>query len=326
MGSAVDPKATWWPPAMRIAIRRVGVFASVMLCLAAGRGGAQALRWVPPAYRAACFDSIASSAFTKVGVYGVVDLTDSASAQFASSADNLLQLLADTLQVTLGAKPNVLPQGEPTLDWKRVDANLHFVAFRDGRIVARIADDSLPTTVSLTRTASLPTIASLFARVLDSMSTVGLLDWSGDPGRDSIRFDIDFVRPTLDSTGKITRPTLRRTGLLLLSIMAPWEEVVRPKPGNRAPQYPEAARREGYQGNILLQFIVDTAGHASASTIHDLWPKDRPPLTGGKAEKYKEFVENSISAVRQMQFIPANIAGCKVPQLVQMPFTFELNR
>lgn len=310
----------------RIAIRRATGFAAMLLCIGAGGAGAQALRWVPPGYPAACLEHIPSSAFTRVGVYGVVDLTDSASTQFASSADNLLQLLADKLQATLGAKPNELPQGEPLLDWLRVDAPLHFVAYRDGRMVTRVELDSLLSKVSLPKVAAPPTIASLFARTLDSMSTIGLFDWSADSARDSIRFDIDFVRPTLDSAGKVNQPTFRRTGLLLLSVMAPWEEPVRGAPGNRAPKYPEGARWQWYEGNVLLQFVVDTTGHPIASSIHDLWRKETPRLTGDKAEKYQEFVDNSTSAVKEMEFIPAKIGGCKVPQLVQMPFVFQLRR
>lgn len=269
---------------------------------------------VVPYRKVACLKNIPPSAFTRVGVYGVVHLTDSASQSFAATADILMQSLGDKLHEDLGTPPNVLPRGEPKLDWLGVDAPLHLVAYHDGRIVSRDVPQGTPT------------IASLFAQALHSMSTLGVLDWSADSTRDSIRFDIDFVRPTLDSAGKVTPPEFRRTGILLLSIMAPWERVVAPKAGNRPPHYPDEARRRWYEGKVLLNFVVDTSGHPIISSIHDLWPDDVPPLTGDKLVQYQNFVESSESAVREMEFIPAIIGGCKVPQLVQMPFVYDLRR
>ncbi|HXQ77558.1 MAG TPA: hypothetical protein VN797_05095 [Gemmatimonadaceae bacterium] len=258
-----------------------------------------------------CLDRIAPSAFTRVAVYAFVHFDDSVSTTLAATADNFLQELVFSAQKLLGMKGHVLPEGEPTVDWRGTEAPLSLTAYRDGRIV--------PHNGTLARSSA----AALMARALDSLSTAGLLEWA-DPLRDSVHIDIDFVRPTLDSAGHITKPKIERTGVLLLSILAPWERPVSLKPGQRGPSYPDDARRTGYQAEIVLSFIVDSTGRAVESTIEDLWPKDKPKLKGRDLEAYESFVETTKRRLPELEFVPATIAGCPVKQRVQMPFVFTL--
>ena len=172
----------------------------------------------------------------------------------------------------------------------------------------------------------LGTAAWLGARALDSMTTAGELEWSADSMRDSVRFDIAFVRPVLDSAGQATMPRHRRIALPVFSVLAPWEQHVAAKPDQRPPHYPDVERIAGYVATILLSFIVDTTGHAEASTVHDLWPNEKPRPTGRNLEAYQSFLDETERAVVKMEFEPAKIGGCRVKQLVQMPFVFTLRR
>jgi len=140
-----------------------------------------------------CIERLPPSVFTRVAVYAFIDLSESVSGRFAMSADNLLQELVFTAHSLLGVAPATLPEGEPSITWQGVDASLHLTAFPDGRIVSR------DTTVG--------TAAALLARALSKDSTMGLLDWSADTKRDSVRFDIAFGRPLLDSAGHVSSPT-----------------------------------------------------------------------------------------------------------------------
>ena len=268
----------------------------------------------PRANTASCLAKIPASAFTRVVVYAYVDLGDSVSQQFASSADNLLQELVLRAHPLLGATADVLPRGEPTVAWQNVDTPLQLIAYRDGRILPRMDRKS-------ERSA-----AWVLARALDSMSTVGLLEWSAESKRDSISFNIAFMRPVLDSTGKVSRPEPKRTALPVLSISAPWERQVSSVPGQQPPRYPSDARWEGYNGTVILSFLVDTTGQAVESSIQDVWPKDKPRLTGAQLRMYESFVDESRKGVTRLRFIPASIGGCKVPQLVEMPFLYSLNQ
>jgi hypothetical protein len=261
-----------------------------------------------------CVRHLPAGAFTRVAVYAFVDLADSVSAVFASTADNFMQELVLKTEALLGAKSNVLPKGDGRIDWLGIEPALPLTAFRDGRIVARYQHQPVPTA------------AGLMATALDSISTVGMLEWSADSARDSIRFSIAFVRPVLDSGGHVTPMHLKRTGLPLLSILAPWQRGVSQKPGSAKPHYPELARKENYEGTVILSFLVDTTGHAVDSTIKDVWPASKPRLRGTDLAQYDRFVWASTQAVRRMEFVPASIGGCNVKQLVQMPFVYGLNR
>jgi hypothetical protein len=267
----------------------------------------------PPA--GSCLISIPRSAFRRVAVYASVLLHDSASARFGSSADNLLQESVIRAQRLLGARGNVVPNGEPIVSWHEVDAPLHIVAYRNGRITRR------PITRGPDSSA-----AALMATALDSVDVRGLLDWSADSARDSIAFDFAFSRPVLDSAGKITLPHPTRTAIPLLAIAEPWEREVAPISGSEHPEYPEFSRARDYEGNVLLSFVVDTSGRAVASTIHDLWPRDKPRLHGTSLLAYQAFVDESKEFVAGAHFVPASLAGCLKSQLVQMPFHYQLNK
>jgi hypothetical protein len=138
-------------------------------------------------------------------VFAYVNPQDSVSAAFAQSADNFLQEVVTRAQRQLGATEGKLPAGEPIVNWRGAAKDLHLIAYKDGRIAVVDRD-----------TTSVVTAASLLAHAIDSMSTIGELEWSADSARDSVRFDIAFVRPILDSAGHVTKATFRaagRTGL-----------------------------------------------------------------------------------------------------------------
>jgi TonB family protein len=86
-------------------------------------------------------------------------------------------------------------------------------------------------------------------------------------------------------------------------------------PGNPAPRYPEALREEGIEGEVLVQFVVDTLGQADMRTFRLLGP----------SRVYREFVQSVFQNIPKMKFSPAEYRGCKVRQLVQLPFAFKLN-
>ena len=64
------------------------------------------------------------------------------------------------------------------------------------------------------------------------------------------------------------------------------------------------------KGVVLAQFVVDTLGHAEPSTFKVL-----------KTDR-REFTEAVKTVLPEMRFIPAEVGGRKVKQLVQQPFTF----
>jgi protein TonB len=85
-------------------------------------------------------------------------------------------------------------------------------------------------------------------------------------------------------------------------------------PGAQGPSYPNMLRSAGIEGQVLAQFVVDTTGRAEMNTFKAL--KSDNDL----------FTSAVKVALEKMRFLPAEVGGKKVKQLVQQPFQFSLNR
>lgn len=85
-------------------------------------------------------------------------------------------------------------------------------------------------------------------------------------------------------------------------------------PGGATPRYPEVLRSSGVEGRVIALFVVDETGRAEADSVR---------FTRSDNRLFDDAVRG---ALRRMRFIPAEIGGRKVRQLVQMPFVFTLDR
>ena len=88
------------------------------------------------------------------------------------------------------------------------------------------------------------------------------------------------------------------------------ERQVIASPGSPAPRYPELLRSGGVEGEVLVQFVVDTTGRAVPRSVRVL---------GSTHDLFTVAVR---SALPDMRFLPAEIGGRKVRQLVQQRFSF----
>jgi periplasmic protein TonB len=90
------------------------------------------------------------------------------------------------------------------------------------------------------------------------------------------------------------------------------EKQVAPASGNPNPRYPDLLRSANVEGEVLAQFVVDTTGRAEMSSLKIL-------------RSSHDLFTNSVKAVLpQWRFLPAEVGGRKVRQLVQMPLNFTL--
>ena len=92
------------------------------------------------------------------------------------------------------------------------------------------------------------------------------------------------------------------------------EKPVVPAPGSISPRYPDMLRQAGVEGEVLAQFVVDTTGKAEAGSLKIL------------KSSHDMFIQSVKNALPQMKFIPAEVGGKKVKQLVQQPFTFSISK
>jgi protein TonB len=92
------------------------------------------------------------------------------------------------------------------------------------------------------------------------------------------------------------------------------EKQVSVVPGAAPPRYPEVLRSAGIEGQVIAIFVVDELGRAEEGSVR---------FTRAENQLFEDSVR---AALRKMRFIPAEIGGRKVRQLVQMPFVFTLTR
>ena len=84
-------------------------------------------------------------------------------------------------------------------------------------------------------------------------------------------------------------------------------------PGSPQPVYPESLKVKKVEGGFVASFVVDTMGRVDMTSF--MVPERGHPL----------FIESVREALPLMRFVPAEIQGVKVRQLVQRPFVFTLS-
>lgn len=145
--------------------------------------------------------------------------------------------------------------------------------------------------------------------------------------------DIPEDLPELDLTARPTNvddfsgrgvPNGRSSGVGLASVQpvpangvysdAQVEKPVVLVAGTGGPQYPEMLRAAGLEGQVLAQFVVDTLGRADVTTFSAL-RSDHPLFTAAVR-----------AALSRMRFLPAQVGGRNVAQLVHQPFQFTVSR
>src|SRR5262249_51056767 len=90
------------------------------------------------------------------------------------------------------------------------------------------------------------------------------------------------------------------------------DEAVSPRPGNPKPRYPESLRAAGVEGDVNVEFVVDTTGRV-----------DEPSIKFS-THIHELFMDAIRVSLRRARFFPARLAGTVVPQLVRQEFRFEL--
>jgi protein TonB len=78
------------------------------------------------------------------------------------------------------------------------------------------------------------------------------------------------------------------------------------------PRYPTALRKTGIEGKVVLAFVVDTTGRIEPRTVF-LKHSDNPL-----------FARAVLDVLPQNFFMPAEVDGHKVRELVEEPFVFSI--
>jgi hypothetical protein len=85
-------------------------------------------------------------------------------------------------------------------------------------------------------------------------------------------------------------------------------------PASTAPAYPPSLLKLGIEGSVMVRYVVDSFGKADLST-----------LTIVRASRI-EFAVAVREALPLMRFMPAKMGPKAVPQLVEQPFNFRIQK
>ena len=92
------------------------------------------------------------------------------------------------------------------------------------------------------------------------------------------------------------------------------DSIVARYPGSAAPAYPIEMLKQGVQGSVTTQYVVDTTGFADTTSLKIM------------RTTHPEFSEAVRSALPFMRFFPAKVGAKKVRQLVEPEFSFKIEQ
>lgn len=84
------------------------------------------------------------------------------------------------------------------------------------------------------------------------------------------------------------------------------------RPGEKGPEYPDELRKKDEAGEVVASFVVDTSGKAVLESLHIL------------STTHPAFVSSVRKALATRRYVPAEIAGARVQQLVEQSFAFHV--
>ena len=122
-------------------------------------------------------------------------------------------------------------------------------------------------------------------------------------GTPSATIDFRFASDTVIEPGW----TVRRLVMASFPRMPVTDAVV--QPGNGSGDLPQTERREGQPAETVLRFVIDRAGQPIMETLE---------IVRGTSI---DFVRAALTVLGKQRFVPAQIRGCNVAQLVEFPFT-----
>ena len=178
------------------------------------------------------------------------------------------------------------------------------------------------------------------ARASANMSWTGVIDESAiremsrQQAEQSAQVQIDLARDR-HAVGAVLTPTqvatlskIEATEMTLGFAVRPLAETIAPRSaaspyfefqvdkrvaeqsGSPGPRYPEALRASNRTAEVLVQFVVDSAGRYEDGSFKVL------------KTDHALFTQAVRDALPQMRFVPAEVGGTKVRQLVQRSFVF----
>ena len=274
---------------------------------------AQSQTVVTAAHGASCLDTLSLAGAKPWIAYVAATVRDSTPAPFPELADEFTQAVAQHLRKLLNARGDTLPRADPSMGWRDFPAG--------PLLTVHTSRDHEPS-FTLDSSVATTTAAGLLLRAATESQSDGdgALFWPQDAVIDSLDFRIGY---RLSTDGSFANASDVRYAFPVFSLMRP---ATTPAAMIEEPEihYPASARELGGTGYILVQLEVDSTGHITPGTVREVWPPGQARPTGALYAVYADFLQAVMNGLPSARFSPARVGGCAVNQLVQLPFTFDL--
>ena len=277
-------------------------------------------RWRAPV--SPCVAAIPDSALKPTLVYLTITSREGTPIPAWGAIDMIVQSAAERMRANVGGAPDSVKPAEPRLTWRDLDGSVTVVWRRDGSADWRVEHGPSAAPADTGTTAGIALLLHSLDELRPGPGNYLPLPWPDLVNRDSVTFTICFVYhqmfdPEQPDTIK-TRPLAP-----VFSMRFPRTTKVR---GRRqpTPTYPVSSLQARANAYLIMEFVVDSTGRADMATVHDVWPSDKPRLTGTLGAYYESFRSEVTRSLRSARFEPARLNGCPVRQLVQQPFDFKV--
>lgn len=260
-----------------------------------------------------CLAKLPPSVFTRVPVLIDARADDSASA-ILPAADILTQILTERIRKSLGAETGPLPQGDSIVSWRQLGGSVVVTAHRDGTFTWK---KDTTVTADIMGTSGL----DILTRALAESSAGGdRIFWPEGVKQDSLSYSLSFESPGVRQNGKLD-PLRVRVANPVFTLKIPWYKAAEmsEKPHIVYPIRPPSGSSGG---KVVVDFVVDSAGHIDVATVKEVAPAKMP--IGDDAVYYRAFLTSTMRGISSAKYKPATIAGCPINQQVRQSFDFKL--
>jgi hypothetical protein len=266
------------------------------------------------AANAACINALPAAELHRSIVYLHAEVSDSGNSSLAPQAALMASQVADTMRVRMGGTSTLLPSGDSLIKPSTIPAQLVVTLHADGS-ATRVGEGQYGDTVT----------PALLEASFDAIrkNGDGAMVWPDGYTADSVVVKLILSSADVVHNAAIAQSRTRHEHFAVFDALLPIARAALPRHGNPDPRYPFQNRVHHVSGNLLLQFVVDTSGHAVLNTMHDVWPADKPRLTGELGGYYDEFLAATMDAVLKWKFYPAFMGSCAIPQTVQLPISYQ---
>jgi hypothetical protein len=263
--------------------------------------------------QSACLATIPASKMHNTPVYLVADMSPVTDTAITLQADLMAQDVAEELRALVDSTHGAMPNADGKLPWYSVPAQIIVTVHADG-----------PESWRENNADGNSSVAQLIGAALDSArahKSTRILFPEGTHS-DSMLVRLSLMPKYTGYAEQNPEGAKHETKFGVFYLAEPDVTLALPKPDWPPPDYPSANESARVQGDVLIEFIVDSTGRTDPNSFRDIWPADKPRLHGYEAQYYDAFVSSLRKWEKILTFEPMRIGGCPVRQTVRLPLTF----